>query len=214
MKMTKKTVLAFLLIAVLAMLCGCNKTTSVESWAYNFDKSAEILKLNSDGTASYVLKVYENGVQVKKTVEYKSYKKDDSFITLTDKDGGELKLRYVKTDDGINLYEKTEYEQILKKEGNAVAGVWVDKNNSDYFYEFTEDGAFNEDGYFTGKKVPRKVEVVSRRGPLKAGGGSPWSPALSPRLMSTSATGAPVGSLRAGAPAYSQRPDNWLLKTC
>ncbi|MBR5177448.1 MAG: hypothetical protein IKW90_01450 [Lachnospiraceae bacterium] len=151
MKMTKKTVLAFLLIAVLAMLCGCSKTTSVESWAYNFDKSAEILKLNSDGTASYVLKVYENGVQVKKTVEYKSYKKDDSFITLTDKDGGELKLRYVKTDDGINLYEKTEYEQILKKEGNAVAGVWVDKNNSDYFYEFTEDGAFNEDGYFTGK---------------------------------------------------------------
>ena len=71
-----------------------------------------------------------------------------------------------------------------------------------------------KDGYFTGKKVPRKVEVVSRRGPLKAGGGSPWSPALSPRLMSTSAAGAPVGSLRAGAPAYSQRPDNWLLKTC
>ena len=27
----------------------------------------------------------------------------------------------------------------------------MDKNNSDYFYEFTEEGAFNEDGYFTGK---------------------------------------------------------------
>ena len=42
-----------------------------------------------------------------------------------------------------------------------------------------------KDGYFTGKKVPRKVEVVSRRGPLKAGGGPPGSPALSPRLRST-----------------------------
>ena len=151
MKIYRKTVVTLLLIALLSLLCSCSKTTTVESWAYNFDKTKEILRLNSDGTASYVLKVYENGKQVKKTQEYKSYNKDDSFITLKDKDGGELKLRYIKTDAGINLYEKTEYEQILKKDGNAVAGVWVDKNNSDYFYEFTEDGAFNEDGYFTGK---------------------------------------------------------------
>ena len=151
MKMFKKIVLTLLLISLLSLLCSCSKADSVESWAYNFDKTTEILRLNSDGTASYILKVYEDGKQVKKTQEYKSYNKDDSFITLKDKDDGELKLRYIKTDAGINLYEKTEYEQILKKDGNAVAGVWVDKNNSDYFYEFAEDGAFNEDGYFTGK---------------------------------------------------------------
>lgn len=151
MRMIKKTVLILLLVLVVSLLCACGKAGEAESWAYNFDKGTEILKLNSDGTASYVSKVYEGGVQVKKTVEYKSYKKDDSFITLTDKNGGELKLRYVKTDSGINLYEKTEYGLILKKDGNAIAGVWVDKNNSDYFYEFTEEGAFNEDGYFTGK---------------------------------------------------------------
>jgi len=151
MKMFKKIVLTLLLISLLSLLCSCSKADSVESWAYNFDKTTEILRLNSDGTASYILKVYEDGKQVKKTQEYKSYNKDDSFITLKDKDDGELKLRYIKTDAGINLYEKTEYEQILKKDGNAVAGVWVDKNNSDYFFEFAEDGAFNEDGYFTGK---------------------------------------------------------------
>ena len=151
MKMIKKTVLTLLLISVFSLLCSCSKATTVESWAYNFDKTTEILRLNSDGTASYILKVYEDGKQVKKTQEYKSYNKDDSFITLKDKNDGELKLRYIKTDAGINLYEKTEYEPVVRRDGNAIAGVWVDKNNSDYFYEFTEDGAFMEDGYFTGK---------------------------------------------------------------
>lgn len=151
MKIYRKTVVTLLLIALLSLLCSCSKATTVESWAYNFDKTTEILRLNSDGTASYVLKVYENGKQVKKTQEYKSYNKDDSFITLKDKNDGELKLRYTRTDSGINLYETTEYESVVRKDGTVIAGVWVDKNNSDYFYEFTEDGAFVEDGYFTGK---------------------------------------------------------------
>ena len=151
MKMIKKTVLMLLLVSAFVMLCGCSKDITTESWAYNFDKTTAILNLNSDGTASYVLKVYEDGKQVKKTQNYKSYKKDDSFITLTDANGTELKLRYVKTVEGINLYEKTEYESLVRKDENGIAGVWADKNNNNLFYEFTEDGTFSEDGYFTGK---------------------------------------------------------------
>ena len=151
MRMIKKIVLMLLLVSSLSVLYGCSKESSeLESWAYIYDKATEILRLNSDGTASYELKVYEDGKQVKKKQEYSSYIKDDSFITLKDENGGELKIRYIKTDTGIDLYEKTEYTAILRKSENGIAGVWADKNNSDYFYEFTEEGTFNEDGYFTG----------------------------------------------------------------
>ncbi|MBR4343764.1 MAG: hypothetical protein IKP88_13895 [Lachnospiraceae bacterium] len=151
MKKIKRIVLTLLLITVFTLLYGCSKDIEGESWAYNFEKTKEILRLNSDGTASYVIKVYENGEQVKKTKEYKSYKKDDSYITLTDKNGSELRLRYFKDDSGITVYETTEYEPILRKDENGIAGVWADKNNHDYFYDFTVDGSFYEDGYFTGK---------------------------------------------------------------
>jgi hypothetical protein len=163
MRMIKKIVLMLLLISVLSLLCGCSKEAAVvESWAYNHDKTTEILRLNSDGTASYVLKVYEDGKQVKKNQEYTSYIKDDSFITLKDKNGTELKLRYVKTDEGINLYEKNEYKPLIRKNENGIAGVWADKNNSDYFFEFTEEGTFMEDGYFTGiYEVDEKEGIIN-----------------------------------------------------
>lgn len=152
MKKLKKTVLTLLLISIFVFLYGCSKNTTVdESWAYNFDKTTEILRLKPDGTASYVVKMYVDGKQVKKTVNYTSYKKDDSFITLKDKDGNELKLRYTNTDAGIDLYEKNEYVDAIRKSETGIAGVWVDANCSDYFFEFKEDGTFLEDGYFTGK---------------------------------------------------------------
>jgi len=168
MKMIKKTVLTLLLISVFTILYGCgknateDKNTGGESWAYNFDKTTDILNLNTDGTASYILKVYENGNQIKKKQDYTSYTKDDSYITLKEKNGNELKLRYVKTDEGIDLYEKTEYEAIVRKSENGLAGVWTDVNNSDYFYEFTEDGTFNEDGCFSGKYIVNEAEGTIR----------------------------------------------------
>jgi hypothetical protein len=50
----------------------------------------------------------------------------------------------------------------LRKNENGIAGVWTDVNNSDYFYEFTEDGAFNEDGYFAGKYTVNEAEGTIR----------------------------------------------------
>ena len=152
MKRIKKTVLTLLLISIFVFLYGCSKNTVVdESWAYNFDKTTEILKLKPDGTATYVIKSYENGKQVKLLASFPSYIKDDQFITLKDKENNELKLRYNKTDAGIDLYEKNEYAPAVRKSETGIAGVWVDVNCSDYFFEFTEDGTFLEDGYFTGK---------------------------------------------------------------
>jgi hypothetical protein len=75
MKVKKMPVFAMILVLTAALLTGCGKA---ESWAYNFDETKEILRLNSDGTAVYQAKVFVDGIQKTEERKYTSYKKDDS----------------------------------------------------------------------------------------------------------------------------------------
>ena len=151
MKVKKMPVFALLLVLVtVVLLTGCGKA---ESWAYNFDKTKEILRLNTDGTAVYQEKVFVEGVQKTKEKKYTSYKKDDSFITLTGEDG-DLKIRYKTTDDGIILYEKSTYRYTPSENyvrGDSIVGVWTSTGTDRLFYEFSETGNFLEDGLFVGE---------------------------------------------------------------
>jgi len=86
-----------------------------------------------------------------KETKYSSYKKDDSYITLSGPDG-DLKIRYKTTDTGIILYEKSTYVYTTTEihERDGILGVWTNTGTDRLFYEFSEQGTFLEDGVFVG----------------------------------------------------------------
>ena len=152
--MNRKKMPVFILMIALVLICltGCSgKDDAVESWAYNFDETKEILRLNADGTAMYMEKYFEEGIQKSREKKYTSYKKDDNYITLTGSDG-ELKLRYETTDSGIQIYEKSTYVYTPNEEyeRNGIIGVWTNVGTDRLYYEFSEGGNFCEDGIFVG----------------------------------------------------------------
>ncbi len=122
-----------LLASALIMLAGCGSVK--ESWAYSHDPATEIISLSDNGKAVY------NGVRY-------SYTQDDEFITLKDKKGTELKLRYIPDNEGMILYEKSVYEYQGEGEPDGIIGLWTQENG--WSFEFTEDGKFGEESIFFG----------------------------------------------------------------
>lgn len=116
-------------------LCGCG--ASAEKWAYIHDPAAEILSLGSDGRASYQGKTYQ-------------YAKDDSFLTLTDSDGQQLKLRYEMKKDTMLLYQTTVYHYVSGESADQLVGLWKGGEEDRLSYEFTSKGTYLEDGVFPG----------------------------------------------------------------
>lgn len=74
---------------------------------------------------------------------------DSEFITLTDKKGNVLNMRYEKDDEDILLYKIQTYTYEGTPTPGSLFGVWSDPANA-WSFEFTEDGTFREDGYFPG----------------------------------------------------------------
>ena len=72
-------VLSAVLIAAAA--CGCQKSETLESWAYSYESETEALKLCNNGTAVFDGNDY-------------TYTKDNEYIDLKDKNGQEIKMRY------------------------------------------------------------------------------------------------------------------------
>jgi hypothetical protein len=114
------------------LLGGCGKA---EKWAYTHEPDKEVLTL------------YDNGKAVFKDKEY-TYTKDDTFYTLTDKQGNSEKHRYEMDKENMIFYEASTYQYDGEKTGSGIAGVW--KQDNGWMFEFTKDGKFNEDGYFYG----------------------------------------------------------------
>ena len=167
-RIQKKAFLLFtLMVLALATLitgCGKDEKKTAESWAYNFDDTTEVLRLNSDGSAFFLAKEYENGRQIKKEKNFSSYIKDDTYITMKNSDGSELKLRYMRTDEGMNIYEKSIYRYSSNNvtEQNGVSGIWVNPELDKYYFEFTSAGTFLEDGVFTGHYEVNESEGTIR----------------------------------------------------
>lgn len=125
-------VMSALAISVM-MLGGCG---NAEKWAYIHEPDKEVLVL------------YDNGEAIYKDKEYK-YTKDDTFITLTDKEGESETHRYVMDKDNMILYETGIYTRDAEEPGTGIAGKWTHENGRNMF-RFTKDGQFDEDGYFYG----------------------------------------------------------------
>ena len=141
-----KRFISVLLIAVFLLLAGCASAdlspqaqAIMGKWAYIHDEETVILKLRTDGTATFHDKDY-------------SYDCDDEFINLS-ADGEELNLRYKVDGDNLYIYEQTTYKYDGEGSPDGLIGEWTcaEKN---WKFEFTEEGTFMEDGYFPGYYVP------------------------------------------------------------
>ena len=167
MKRMKKNCYIIILIAILAVLAtGCTKdeVKTLESWAYSFDSANEILRLCSDGSAVYQASEYQDGLQVKVGKRYSSYKKDNGYLILSDPNMPELKMRYTENENGIILYEISEYKYSPEnaEPQNGLLGLWVHTGTERMFFEFTNKGTFLEDGLF-----PGYYEVDENNGSVK-----------------------------------------------
>lgn len=81
--------------------------------------------------------------------EHYSCDVDSEFITLTDRKGNDMKLRYVADNKGIYLYKIQEYTYEGTPEEGSLVGIWSNPDQT-WNFEFTEEGTFKEDGYFPG----------------------------------------------------------------
>ncbi len=129
----KKTVLAALALIPAIILAGCGGPK--ESWAYIHDPQVEILSMSDNGKAEY------------KGQDYR-YTKDDTFITLTGKDGTVQKHRYIPDDKGMVFYESSTYDYDGEGSPNGIVGVWTQENG--WLFQFTEGGTFSEENIFHG----------------------------------------------------------------
>lgn len=132
-KIYKFTSYFLVILSIVAIATGCGRKT--ESWAYSHEPTKETIAL------------YDNGKAVYKGVGYR-YVKDDSYITLIDKDKNEIKLRYTMGKDGMILYEKSTYKLAEGERHDGLVGNWVQDNG--WSYVFTDDGEFSEEGIFFG----------------------------------------------------------------
>lgn len=135
-----KRFLLIVLAGVILLLAGCGGTTLSPQaqalqgkWAYIHDDQTAILWLKEDGTAVFHDKKY-------------SYDCDDAFITLTS-GGKTTALRYQWDGEDIYLFEQTTYT--CEGSHDGLTGKWVSEKDH-WSFEFTEQGTFNEDGYFPG----------------------------------------------------------------
>ena len=134
----------FIMALALLFLSGCGSGVELSpeasaiqgSWAYIHSKDFESLLLKDNGKA-----VFEN--------EKYTYDCDGTYLTLTASDGTELKMRYVLEDGTLNLYKSSTYTYSSVVKPDGVVGVWEDPDDH-WSYEFTENGTFREDKYFTG----------------------------------------------------------------
>ena len=133
-RLYKSTAYFLVIFAIMIIATGCGRKT--ESWAYSHEPTKETIAL------------YDNGKAVYKGVGYK-YVKDDSYITLTDKDKNEIKLRYIMDKNGMTLYEKSTYRPLDGQEHDGLVGSWTQDNG--WSYVFTGDGQFSEEGIFFGR---------------------------------------------------------------
>ena len=146
MRVRKSLVLLLTFSIMIAIFTGCSDSKGPldGKWAYIHDKETPAFVVLSNGRASL------DGV------EYEC-KYDDSFVTLTRSGSDVKKLRYLFAEDYLVLYKSTDYTYSGEGTPTDIVGLWEDETDS-WSYEFTAEGAFVEDGFFSGTYVADLTE--------------------------------------------------------
>ena len=143
----KKLVTAALCLLLAAfMFAGCGKKADlspqaqelVGKWAYNYEPESSALVLKADGTAEYEGQHYDR------------FTYDGATLELSCTDGPAAQIRCIVDDKGLIVYKRTDYHCEGTHEG--LAGVWK-SDEGGWSYEFNSEGAFLEDGTFSGKYI-------------------------------------------------------------
>ena len=130
------------LIALL-LLAGCARSAAlspaeqalVGKWAYDHDPKTAVLVLKQDGSAKY------DGTK------YDRFAYNGEQLELTASDGSSQQIRCTQDEEGLLFYRTTVYERESGSDG--LTGLWHDDADN-WTFEFTNTGAFMEDGYFPG----------------------------------------------------------------
>lgn len=131
--------LAGLLLLGMLFVAGCGKTNSnvgelKGNWGYIHEPETTVLSVKENGKTVFEGKNYTIDVA-------------EDFITLSSS-GESEKMRYVLDKDGLLLYKNTVY-YLEGDSSDGIVGRWVGENGK-WSFEFTENGTFQEDGYFPG----------------------------------------------------------------
>lgn len=153
----KRIISTFLLSVMLIMLItGCagakegRRLSDTEkelcgSWAYIHDTETAVLVFKEDGSAKYKKKNYD-------------FSCEDGRIVLSSDGEEKYRLRYLLADDAMYFFEQEIYERTdeapaagdtYTQPGRELIGMWRNTENK-WSFQFTEEGTFNEDGYFPG----------------------------------------------------------------
>lgn len=141
MKKVRLFAIALACLTLTSSFAGCGYPAGDDAisgkWAYIHETDKVAFKVNPE--------------EHKAVLDGEKYTCDveDGFITLTDKKGNDMKLRYVSDEKGIYLYKIQEYVFNGTPTQGSLTGVWEDPDKA-WSFEFTEDGEFKEDGYFPG----------------------------------------------------------------
>ena len=134
--------------ALVILLCfsviaaGCAEGFPVGDWAFIHAPEESVLLLREDGTA------------VLQGREYTWQDDAENGFLRFASDGEETSLRYLATEDKIQLYFPVEYNRVEDVPGEGLIGAWVSKESEMSNFIFRQDGMFLEDGTFTGTFKP------------------------------------------------------------
>ena len=107
-------------------------------WAFIHAPEESVLLLREDGTA------------VLKGREYTWQDDAENGFLRFASDGEETSLRYLVTEDKVQLYFPAEYNRVEDVPGEGLIGAWIGKDSEMSTFIFRQDNMFLEDGTFTG----------------------------------------------------------------
>lgn len=148
----KKYLSVILLVAmVLSSLTGCGNNqyeagSVLGKWAYVHEPGETAFVLSEDGKATLDGEKY-------------TYTMDDECIYLKDKNQNEKVLRYVMDEEEMLLYLPYIYTFTSEGDPSELVGIWENLENN-WFFEFTDKGTFNEDGYSQGYYISYPEEGI------------------------------------------------------
>lgn len=106
-------------------------------WAYDYEPTVLVLRLEANGNAWYLGKDY-------------TWADQGSFLKLADPEGNTLMLRYAVSETQKVIYPRTFYRRGTHVEGEGgLIGVWEGVSDGSSFV-FTPAGYFLEDSAFSG----------------------------------------------------------------
>ena len=141
--MKKYLTAALCLLLAALVLAGCGKKADLSpqaqailgKWAYDYEPESAVLILKADGSAEYEGKRFDR------------FTCDGTMLELSCTDGPAAQIRCRSDGEALIVYKRTDFHSDGDHDG--LSGAWR-SDEGGWSYEFNAEGAFLEDGMFSG----------------------------------------------------------------